>query len=137
MQPPDNKKQKRGPLEHPGPWVSELWNHLEEIRTLRMQRKTWKQISKTLADKTPSVKITPRTVRNFFVRSRDPKLTLPAGLEHLRPIPPPQPAPDQPAREVHARKETPETKPDPLSTEVQETPDTDPFGPFNRKHKKS
>lgn len=62
--------------DHPGPWGSPLWDHLETIRTLRMQRKTWKQIAEAL-----DVETTPRAVRNFFVRSRNPKRKVPAGLE--------------------------------------------------------
>jgi hypothetical protein len=46
-------------------------------------------------------------VRNFFVRSRNPHLRLPDGLEHLRPAPPEQPSRARPASDVHhAKKET-------------------------------
>jgi hypothetical protein len=78
-------KKRRGPKDHPGPWESQLWDHIEEIRSLRRQRRKWKDIAAELALK--GVTISPAAVRNFFIRSRSPKLKLPAGLEHLRPSP--------------------------------------------------
>jgi hypothetical protein len=99
---------------HPGPWGSLLWNHIEEIRSLRIQRKRWKDIAEHL-EKERGVKTSARAVRNFFVRSRNPKLRLPAGLEHLRAhstatVPPPAAtSPGPPARR--------EDLIDPLSTE--------------------
>lgn len=75
-------KKKGGPKEHPKPWASALWGYRDEIHGLRLQRKTWQEIADHLEQK-HSVKITSRAIRNFFVRSRDPKL--PAGLENLVP----------------------------------------------------
>jgi hypothetical protein len=60
-----------------GPFQSPLWDHLDQIKKLRMARKTWKAIAEQLP-----VRLTPRSVRNFFVRYRNAKL--PAGFESLR-----------------------------------------------------
>src|SRR6266403_6237395 len=79
--PPCMKKNTR--TDHPGPWQSKLWDHLEEIRSLRRARATWKDIAAQLGEK-HGVQITAAAVRNFFVRSRNPNLRLPDGLEHLR-----------------------------------------------------
>jgi hypothetical protein len=100
------------------PWQSKLWDHLEEIRSLRRARATWKDIAAHLGEK-HGVQITAAAVRNFFVRSRNPNLRLPDGLEHLRPAPPEHPSGATPASAVHhAKKETI----DPLSTEVPDEP---------------
>jgi hypothetical protein len=65
------------------------------------------------------VQITAAAVRNFFVRSRNPNLRLPDGLEHLRPAPPEHLSRATPASDVHhAKKETIDS----LSTEVPEEP---------------
>src|ERR1700674_4336677 len=77
--------------DHPGPWQSELWDHLEEIRSLRRARATWKDIAAQLGEK-HGVQTPAAAVRNFFVRSRNPNLRLPDGLEHLRPAPPEHPS---------------------------------------------
>jgi hypothetical protein len=118
--------------DHPGPWQSELWDHLEEIRSLRRARATWKDIAAQLGEK-HRVQITAAAVRNFFVRSRNPNLRLPDGLEHLRPAHPEQPTRATPASDVHhAKKETI----DPLSTEVPDDP-TELFTKWKKQQKNS
>jgi hypothetical protein len=62
------------PRKHPGPYASQLWPHLESIRTLRRRRKTWRAITKHLDDAC-GIKLGVWTVRNFFKRAtigRDP-----------------------------------------------------------------
>lgn len=124
------RKKNKGPKQHPGPWGSQLWDHLEEIRRLRRARTKWKDIAKAL--EAQNVTITASALRNFFVRSRDPKLKLPAGLEHLRPPESPSPATPPNSPPYH---DTPEKDADPLSTDVREVPEDDPFYKFNKKQK--
>lgn len=83
---------------HHGPWGSPLWKHLELIQKLRGQRLTWKDIAACL-EKEAGLVIKPRTIADFFVRSRNPDLKIPAGLEGLLPSPKPlQFSPDEPER---------------------------------------
>src|SRR5208282_1470937 len=83
---------------HPGPWGSPLWKHIEVIQRLRSERLTWKDIAKHLAEEEALV-ISPRAIRNFFARTRNPNLKLPAGLENLLPATKPSPSsPDEPER---------------------------------------
>ncbi|MBV8228283.1 MAG: hypothetical protein JO232_24170 [Verrucomicrobia bacterium] len=116
------EKTKRGPKEHPGPWGSKLWDHLQEIRSYRRARMKWKDIAAELGKKDPPVVITPAAVRNFFIRSRSPKLKLPAGLEHLRPNPEPEalnqqrtikPNEPEPVKKRPIHEPEPETNKDP------------------------
>jgi hypothetical protein len=72
-------------MSHTGPWGSVLWDHLNEIRVLRIKRKSWKDIASQLKIE-HGIEVQPRTVRNFFVRSRSPKLKIPAGLDALKSI---------------------------------------------------
>lgn len=73
-------KKKVTPRNHPSPWGSALWDHLEEIKALRGQRKKWQEITDHLVGQY-GIKITHRAVRNFFVRSLDPNRRIPAGFE--------------------------------------------------------
>jgi hypothetical protein len=57
------------PEVHPKPYESPLWQHLETIRALRRQRKTWAAIAAHL-EETHGLKTSLRTVRNFFKRAR-------------------------------------------------------------------
>jgi hypothetical protein len=76
---------KKGmPKEHPVAWASPLWPHLETIRSMRRQRKKWTEIADHLAND-HGVKVTFRTVRNFFKRSTDPNRKLPLGFEPDQP----------------------------------------------------
>jgi hypothetical protein len=70
----------RMPQDHPRPFGSVLWDHLEEVRTLREERKTWPEIVRFLQAHY-DLTITAAAVRNFFVRSRNPKRRIPAGFE--------------------------------------------------------
>jgi hypothetical protein len=72
-------------MSHTGPWGSVLWDHLNEIRALRIKRKSWKDIASHLKTE-HGIGVQPRAVRNFFVRIRNPKLKIPAGLEALKSI---------------------------------------------------
>src|SRR5580700_2745052 len=56
------------PKAHPGPYTSQLWPHLETIRTLRRRKKTWRAITKHLEDAC-GIKLGVWTVRNFFKRA--------------------------------------------------------------------
>ena len=63
------------PKAHPSPYTSQLWPHLEMIRTLRRRRKTWRAITKHLEDEC-RVKLGVWTVRNFFKRATSGKVPL-------------------------------------------------------------
>jgi hypothetical protein len=63
------------------PWSSPLWNYLPELQALRKKRATWVEISKLMRE-AHGVNISPRSTRNFFVRSRTAKI--PAGFDNLR-----------------------------------------------------
>jgi IS5 family transposase len=83
------------PKEHPKPFQSQLWPHLETIRQMRRERKMWTEIADHL--KTKGVTVSYRTVRNFFLRTRSPKRRIPAGFEEALGVIPKQPAPAAPA----------------------------------------
>jgi hypothetical protein len=63
------------PKAHPSPYTSQLWPHLETIRTLRRRRKTWRTITKHLED-VCGVKLGVWTVRNFFKRATSGRVPL-------------------------------------------------------------
>jgi hypothetical protein len=89
---------KQMPREHPGPWGSVLWDHLDEIRSMRRARKRWLDIETHLRQQ-HGIRITQRAIRNFFARATDPKQKRPLGWEEpARPAPapssPPVPAPE-------------------------------------------
>jgi hypothetical protein len=65
----------RIPKVHPKPYESPLWQHLETIRSLRRQRKTWAAIAAHL-QQTHGLKTSLRTVRNFFKRARGGRVPL-------------------------------------------------------------
>jgi IS5 family transposase len=90
------------PKEHPKPFQSSLWPHLETIREMRRARKMWTEIAEHL--KTKGVTVSYRTVRNFFLRTRSPKRRIPAGFEEALGVVPKERAavpsgPAQPATE--------------------------------------
>ena len=99
------------PKAHPGPYTSQLWPHLETIRTLRRRRKTWRAITKHLEDAC-GIKLGVWTVRNFFKRATSGRV--PLGF-----------------RNAEATRES--RKPDPASAGLRqppkpfEEPDGDPF----------
>ena len=63
------------PKAHPGPYTSQLWPHLETIRSLRRRRKTWRAINKHLEDAC-GIKLGVWTVRNFFKRATSGRVPL-------------------------------------------------------------
>jgi transposase len=71
------------PREHPHAWGSALWDHLEEIRSLRKRRATWKAVAEALAEK--GVRRHPAVVRRFFKRALTTRL--PDGFEVNQPPP--------------------------------------------------
>ena len=115
------------PKEHPKPFQSQLWPHLETIREMRRARKTWAEITKHL--QTQGVTVSYRTVRNFFLRTRSPKRRIPAGFEEALGVVPKQPAtvpagPAQPAAGVRSqpkRSAPPGADDDLLEPAVEET----------------
>jgi hypothetical protein len=85
------------PREHPKPYQSKLWDHLEEIRAMRHARKMWPEIAEHLKA-AHGIEVSYRTVRNFFVRTRKPKQRIPAGFEGILGVAAkPSPAPVPPA----------------------------------------
>jgi hypothetical protein len=63
----------------PRPWRSLLLPHLDEIRALRMARRTWREIASHLKA-THGIKIAPSNVYRFFKRAVQRK-KLPLGFE--------------------------------------------------------
>jgi len=79
---------KQMPKEHPAAWAIQLWPHLRTIQTMRREMKTWMEIAQYL-EAEHDVKITFRTVRNFFKRATDPARKRPLGFPRV-PQPPPE-----------------------------------------------
>jgi IS30 family transposase len=73
------------PTEHPKPYQSPLWDHLETIVKLRRRRASWEAIAEHL-NKTHGLNVSFQTVQRFLKRASDPnnprKLkALPLGFE--------------------------------------------------------
>ena len=75
------------PKEHPVAWASQLWPHIRLIQIMRRERKTWVEITQHLESR-HNVKVTFRTVRNFFKRATDPDRKRPLGFPALSEAPP-------------------------------------------------
>ena len=110
---------KRTPEVHPKPYESPLWPHLESIRSLRRQRKTWAAIAAHL-EETHGFKTSLRTVRNFFKRARGGRM--PLGFDET----------ETPTRAM-VLTDAPDTKNDLFSVEV--SPE-DPFAKTKRRYAK-
>ena len=110
---------KRTPEVHPKPYESPLWQHLETIRALRRQRKTWAAIAAHL-EETHGLKTSLRTVRNFFKRARAGRV--PLGFDET----------ETPTRAI-VLTDAPDTKNDLFSVEV--SPE-DPFAKTRRRYAK-
>ena len=78
---------------HPAPFESALWPHVELIKKLRLGRKTWVSIAAIL-QKQHGVSVKPVTIYNFLKRyaKRARAGTLPLGFE---PITPPSSQPSE------------------------------------------
>jgi hypothetical protein len=110
---------KRTPEVHPKPYESPLWRHLETIRSLRRQRKTWAAIAAHLEER-HGLKTSLRTVRNFFKRARAGRV--PLGFDEAA----------IPTRAI-LLPDAPEPKNDLFSVEV--SPE-DPFAKTKRRYAK-
>src|SRR6266550_277899 len=66
---------KRMPGTHPKPYESALWQHLDTIRLLRRQRKTWAAIAAHL-EQVHGLKTSFRAVHKFFKRASDARIPL-------------------------------------------------------------
>jgi len=75
------------PKDHPVAWASQLWPHLRLIQIMRRDRKTWVEITQYL-EAEHGVKVTFRTVRNFFKRATDPNRKRPLGFPPVPKVPP-------------------------------------------------
>jgi hypothetical protein len=116
---PETMDKKRTPEVHPKPYESPLWQHLDTIRALRRQRKTWAAIAAHL-EETHGLKTTLRTVRNFFKRARAGRV--PLGFDES----------ETPARAI-VLTDAPDTENDRFSVEV--SPE-DPFAKTRRRYAK-
>jgi hypothetical protein len=67
--------EKRMPGAHPKPYESALWQHLDTIRLLRRQRKTWAAIAAHL-EKAHGFKTSFRAVHKFFKRASAARIPL-------------------------------------------------------------
>ena len=66
---------KRMPGAHPKPYESALWQHLDTIRLLRRQRKTWATIAAHL-QQAHGLKTSFQAVQKFFKRASGAQLPL-------------------------------------------------------------
>jgi hypothetical protein len=66
---------KRIPGAHPKPYESALWLHLDTIRLLRRQRKTWATIAAHL-EQAHGLKTSFRAVHKFFKRASAARIPL-------------------------------------------------------------
>jgi hypothetical protein len=66
---------KKMPEAHPKPYESALWQHLDSIRQLRRQRKTWAAIAAHL-EQAHGLKTSTRAVHKFFKRASGAKIPL-------------------------------------------------------------
>jgi hypothetical protein len=66
---------KRMPNAHPKPYESALWQHLDTIRLLRRQRKTWAAIA-THLEQAHGFKTSIRAVHKFFKRASGARIPL-------------------------------------------------------------
>ena len=66
---------KRMPYGHPKPYESALWPHLDTIRLLRRQRKTWAAIAAHL-EQGHGLKTSIRAVHKFFKRASGARIPL-------------------------------------------------------------
>jgi hypothetical protein len=69
---------KRMPRAHPKPYESALWQHLDTIRSLRRQRKTWVAIAAHL-EQAHGLKTSIRAVHKFFKRASGGRIPLGFG----------------------------------------------------------
>ena len=67
--------EKRMPWAHPRPYESALWQHLDTIRLLRRQRKTWAAIAAHL-ERAHGLKTSFRAVHKFFKRASAARIPL-------------------------------------------------------------
>jgi len=70
------------------PYRSKLWNHVEEIRSLRFKRQSWRAIARTLAE-SHGLKVAPTTITRWFQRAAGKRWRVPLGFETARPKPKP------------------------------------------------
>src|SRR5438132_5194206 len=66
---------KRMPGAHPKPYESALWRHLDTIRLLRRQRKTWAAIAAHL-EQAHGLKTSIRAVNKLFKRASGARIPL-------------------------------------------------------------
>ena len=66
---------RRMPNAHPKPYESALWQHLDTIRLLRRQRKTWAAIAAHL-EQGHGLKTSIRAVHKFFKRASGARIPL-------------------------------------------------------------
>jgi hypothetical protein len=67
--------EKRMPRAHPKPYESALWQHLDTIRSLRRQRKTWAAIAAHL-EQAHGLKTSFQAVHKFFNRASGARIPL-------------------------------------------------------------
>ena len=68
--------------DHPPAWGSPLWPHVDEIKSMRKRRQTWREIAEFL-EATHGVKTTRGTVQRFFKRAKELKKSLPLGFDTM------------------------------------------------------
>jgi hypothetical protein len=124
------KKKEKAKEETPAAYRSRLSPHLEQIRSWRRARKTWREIRDLLAIDPEPVDVTLQAVQSFFKSATDPKRRIPLGFEDPHPAPAPPAAAAAPAPEPGPA--APITRPVDLS--AKKTPQRiSPFGLSDKK----
>jgi len=66
------------------PYRSALWEHVEEIRALRLKRQSWRAIAREL-EELHSLKMAPNTITRWFERAAAKRWRVPMGFEEAAP----------------------------------------------------
>jgi hypothetical protein len=108
---------------------SPLWPYLEQIRSWRRARMTWREITERLnANPGPNVGLTLQAVHSFFATASK-RAAPPLGFDSLPGQPSPQPPSAPPDKNVNAKKETEQTYESRIEAERQKDKDrlNEPF----------
>ena len=66
------------------PYRSALWEHVEEIRALRLKRQSWRAIARRLEEQ-HGLKMAPNTITRWFERAAAKRWRVPMGFEEAAP----------------------------------------------------
>jgi hypothetical protein len=66
------------------PYRSALWEHVQEIRALRLKRQSWRAIATQLEEQ-HGLKMAPNTITRWFERGAAKRWRVPMGFEEATP----------------------------------------------------